>query len=131
MKRSPLNRATPKAVAWGMKKRKTLAAKSKRIKARDAARRSPHADQLREYPYCEPAKAGMEHECFGGLTVHEPWIKSAGGPQDDRRNMVTSCAEGNRLINQNAECMKWAREHGYLVHSWQGPSWLAAGGVKR
>lgn len=131
MKRSPLRRNTPKAVEWQRRKRTVLAAKSARIKVRDAVRRAPHAAQLREYPYCEPKEEGMEHECFGGLTVHEPWTKARGGPQDNRRNMISACSEANRLMSQDAECMEWAYSHGFLVHSWEGPKWLEAGGVKR
>ncbi|MFA7296291.1 MAG: hypothetical protein WC211_03770 [Dehalococcoidia bacterium] len=93
------------------------------------ARKPVRAEQLARYPYCE-AKA-MEHRCYGGLTMHEPWTKARGGPTDDLRNAVTLCAEANRLVSQDSRCMAWAEEHGMLVSAAQGPAWLAAGGYRR
>lgn len=104
---------------------------SDRMRERNRRRKGPHAAQLREFPYCEAKRDGIPKPCDGMLTVHEPWTKARGGPQDDRRNMTTVCIEHNRLISQDGECMQWANEHGYLVHAWEGPAWLEAGGFPR
>lgn len=94
------------------------------------ARKAPWAEQLRRYPLCEVQRL-RPHACFGGLTVHEPWTRGRGGPIDDPRNMVTLCAEVNRLVSQDADWMRWATLRGLLIHASQGPAWLEAGGVVR
>ena len=105
-------------------------------RAKRMRRASPHFDQLREYPYCEAARAVAPQVstwsmCWGSLTVHEPWTRARGGPVDDRRNMVTLCSEHNRQISQDDRMMAWAERHGFLIHADDGPAWLAAGGFKR
>lgn len=94
------------------------------------SRKLPRERQIRLHPYCEVQRL-RRHECFGGLTVHEPWSRARGGPIDDQRNMLTVCAEANRLISQDADWIAWATSKGLLVHAAQGPAWLAAGGVVR
>ncbi len=126
MKRSPMRRTN-----GFTKPRRRPNAVSSQQRAKVAARKAPHAEQLRRYPYCEAERMGMPHRCFGGLTVHEPWTRARGGPIDDLRNMVTICAEGNRLVSQDAECMAWAEAHGMLVSAAAGPSWIDAGGFRR
>ena len=103
---------------------------SKRAREQAAARSARQA-QREEFPFCEPRAAGMPGDCFpaGVLTVHEPWIRSAGGPLGDRRNMVTACAHHNNELSQGQR--GWALAHGYLVLGVQGPAWLEAGGFQR
>lgn len=103
---------------------------SKRAREQAAARPARQA-QLAEYPYCEPKRAGMPGDCFPAmaLTVHEPWIRSAGGSLGDRRNMVTACPHHNDELTQNQR--GWALAHGYLVTAAAGRRWLEAGGFQR
>ena len=107
----------------------------KRISARQAAlnaARKPIARaQLLRFNYCEFKAAGGPGECYGNLSVHEPWSRGRGGPIADARNQVTVCFEHNRMISQNAETMRWATEKGFLVHSAFGADWLAQGGFQR
>ena len=69
------------------------------------------------------------HMCYGPLTVHEPWTRARGGPTGDENNFVPVCSEGNRMISQDPDTMKWAEEHNLLISSAAGPEWLARGGV--
>lgn len=102
--------------------------RSERQSAKLRARREPRLEQLRLYPYCQVRRG--PYDCSGPLTCHEPWPRGRGGPIDDPRNMLTVCNEHNRLISQDATMMRWAYEHGALVHAWEGLEWLEAGGAK-
>lgn len=88
----------------------------RRVRPRDA--------QLREVSYCEARREGAPGNCYGGLTVHEPWTRARGGPIDDRRNMRTVCSQHNRAISQDADTMAWAYEHNFIVKADDGPAWL-------
>jgi len=68
--------------------------------------------------------------CWGQMTVHEPWTKARGGPTDDERNWLALCIEHNRLVSQDAEVMRWAKDRGYLISAAAGPAWLEAGGLQ-
>lgn len=107
-----------------------MRAVSKRQARKQRSRKPPWERQLRLYPLCEVRRL-RPHDCFGGLTVHEPWTRARGGPIDDPRNMVTVCAEANRLISQDADWIRWATDVGVLIHASQGSAWLEAGGVVR
>jgi len=67
--------------------------------------------------------------CSDGPTVHEPWTRGRGGPKDDPANMVPMCAFHNTWVSQDAEGQRWAEANDLLIHAWEGPRWLAAGGV--
>lgn len=101
---------------------------SKRAREQAAARPARQA-QLAEFPYCEPKRAGMVGFCWLPLTVHEPWTRGRGGPLGDRRNMVTACTVHNDAISQEEQ--EWAYANGFLVHAYEGPAWLEAGGFQR
>lgn len=102
---------------------------SRRAREQAAARPARQA-QLAEYPYCEPRAAGMVGFCWPPpLTVHEVWPRGRGGPLGDRRNMVTACKVHNDALSQEEQ--EWAYAHGFLIHAWEGPAWLAAGGFRR
>ena len=96
--------------------------------AKNAARKVQLAGRVGSR--CEAAWMGAPGACWGPLTTHEPWTRARGGPIDDPRNQIPVCAEHNRMISQDAEVMRWAKEHGFLVSAAQGPAWLEAGGVQ-
>ena len=68
-------------------------------------------------------------DCSGGPTVHEPWTRGRGGPIDDPANMVPMCAHHNTWVSQDVEGQRWAEANDLLIHAWEGPTWLEAGGV--
>lgn len=68
-------------------------------------------------------------QCSGIPTVHEPWTRARGGPIDDPRNMVPCCARHNTWLSQDVDGQKWGEANDLLIHEWEGPTWLAAGGV--
>ena len=88
-------------------------------------------EQLAEFPFCEPKRAGMARACFGRQTVHEPWTRGRGGPLGDRRNMITACVRHNEELQQALDGIEFGYANGYLVRRAEGPAWLEAGGFKR
>ena len=82
------------------------------------------------HPYCEakhhvcncPDK--IPGECFGELSIHEPWTRARGGPTDDELNMRVVCFEHNRMLSQDPKTMEWGLMHSFLVKAADGPAWL-------
>ncbi len=103
---------------------------SKRAREQQVARPARRA-QLDEFPYCEPQRAGLRGDCFGKLTVHEPWTRARGGPLGDRRNQISACQWHNDELTQSPHGMVWGLANGYLVSATDGSAWLDAGGFGR
>ncbi len=89
MKRSPMNRATPGAVAWARKPRKALPAVSKSPKRRERRQETQQAMQAyREaVTHCEANERGFSGPCGvsgpdAALAVHHVTGRGAGGGRD-------------------------------------------------
>ena len=80
MKRSPMNRATPKALAWA-KRKSVLRRIGKRGKARRAQWLEAKAEHLKEEPQCRGREL-LPGPCSGVLDVHHVIPRGMGGGKD-------------------------------------------------
>jgi len=119
MQRTAMRRRT--AQKRELAKASTLRARSRKQASKDR-KRAPHKKvYLLQHPMCE---ARIEGVCTGrSQHVHEPWLRSAGGPTDEPLNYKALCFR----------CHAWAHTHpeqarglGLLVRAADGARWLAA-----
>lgn len=108
MKRTPMRRMSPqrrRKIATETDVRRTFLARHRECEAKDAP-----------------------GDCWGPLTVHEVLPRARGGDTGDPRYFAAVCNEHNRRISQDAETMRWAYEHGLLLHAHQRDEFLKNGG---
>jgi 5-methylcytosine-specific restriction endonuclease McrA len=108
VKRSPMNRATPGALAWRNKPRKRINRQSVRGAVEAQTWRDRRDAHLAQNPTC--ILKGVS-ECWGRLTVHHITPRSMGGTRNDTSALVTACAGHHSYIEENRE---WARSRGLL-----------------
>lgn len=108
MKRSSLNRATPKAVEWQRKKRKTLARVGKRGRVRRAEWAEAKATHLAVEPGC---RKPTDEPCRGPLDVHHVIPRGLGGGKD-YGVYATLCRAHHEWVEQHRAA---ARELGLLL----------------
>lgn len=117
MRRTPMNRATPKSVAWGMKKRKTLARVGKRGRVLTAEWQAEKAAHLEAEPNCQHEAYGIPIEsCWGPLDVHHCRARGMGGRRGPAGKLVTLCRAAHDWVERNRE---QARSMGLLLRPWQ------------
>lgn len=103
-------------------KRTRMKPVSEKRKAANERRAALRADHLRRNPYCRRCvKRKAVH-------IHEPWLRSRGGPIDDERNFCGLCEGCHTWVHDNP---REAQRRGFLVSKYDGPAWLEAGGFKR
>lgn len=110
MKRSPMRRDTPGAIAWTRKKRRRVNPESE--KGTDARRKwqQRRDAHLAANPTCILASV-VPTPCWGRLTVHHVVPRGMGGTKNDTSELVTACAGHHDYIELNRE---WARARGFL-----------------
>jgi len=105
-------------------KRSYMKPMSRKMRVQIQEEKSVRAAFRSAHPWCMLQEAGYDHDCYGPWSCHEPWTRARGGPTNDPRNMVVCCSEGNRLVSQDPDAMKWAKANGWLVSAWEGAAWL-------
>lgn len=111
MKRSgPLQRKTP------LQSRTRVKPISAKKAGRKTARTKAVAIAARRDRYQCQAQHVWFHECWGGLSPHEPHKQSAGCDETDPDQILMVCWRVNCRIEDEP---KWARGLGLSVHSWE------------
>lgn len=113
MRRTPINRATPGALAWQRKKRKTLARVSAKGRVQRVLWQEEKAAHLEVEPNCQHVALGIPIErCWGPLDVHHCRPRGMGGRRGPAGKKVTLCRAAHDWVETNRQL---AREMGLLL----------------
>lgn len=126
MKRSAPLRSDPEKIREWQRRSKPINPRSTRKQSRADARREAIVVAYERDGFACQAQKVWRHECWGGLSPHEPHKRSAGSDDTDPDQILTVCWGVNTRIEDDPE---WARSLGLSVHSWEDWRWSENWGV--
>jgi hypothetical protein len=101
MRKTPMNRATPGAIAWAKKPRKPVNAVSKAGRQQRALWVSERDAHLESQPDCQGPAAGLEGRCSAILDVQHKQGRGAGGRRGSAGPLVTLCRKHHDWITEH------------------------------